>query len=339
MRNVAGALFYSWVLFCLGILSFQSVYAADSPTLAGEVVSVQGVAFVRPDGAGSGKAIQPAKPGDQVHANDVVNTASNGSIKILLKDKSIVDLGPAALFKLNKFVANNGGDREVDASMPYGTVRGAVTQKITGKGKFFLRTPTATMGVRGTEFVVTSTVNSFEDLKAAIKNPQKVIDSGKSAKSDDSGKKDGKDSGDSKKASTQITVIQGKVDVAQKASQLENRSPTSTSTSTVIAMTAGTQLTTQEGSALPSKTVTLDATAIAKISDVAKIQDNTFSKATVVDVSGGGANEAIGSLVAQSVANLPTNTVDPTTLVPGAGNSVVAPRLTTTRHLTIIVTH
>src|SRR4051794_2287912 len=96
------------------ILSFISLYpgvrpcrASEGPdkskTVAGEVVSVDGIVFTRNDGKGQGGKARTVQPGDYVYAEDVINTSSNGRIKILLKDKSIVDLGPSALFKVDHF--------------------------------------------------------------------------------------------------------------------------------------------------------------------------------------------------------------------------------------------
>jgi hypothetical protein len=139
------------LLASLCLLTFSDGISLASPVeTAGEVVSVSGLVFVRPDSKENQKAPKPAKPGDSVRPGDVINTSSNGAIKILLKDKSVIDLGASTMFKVNAFNKQGGADRQVDLQIGYGTVRAAVTQKLKGKGAFKLRTPSATMGVRGT---------------------------------------------------------------------------------------------------------------------------------------------------------------------------------------------
>ena len=114
-------------------------------------MSVIGKALVRKDGEETKNSVTLI-PGDSVYEGDVINTPSNGAVKLLLQDKTLVDLGPSSLFKVNKFVPNQGENREVELGMMYGTVRTAVTKKLQGKGKFNIRTPSATIG--RTEFVV-----------------------------------------------------------------------------------------------------------------------------------------------------------------------------------------
>jgi hypothetical protein len=57
---------------------------------------------------------------------------------------------------VDQYLDNQGPDRQVELQMTSGTIRGAVVQKITGGGSFHLKTKSATMGVRGTEFVAQS---------------------------------------------------------------------------------------------------------------------------------------------------------------------------------------
>src|SRR5690606_12059856 len=150
------ALFLALSGVCLVALSvpIERAFAAEGP-LAGHVVSVSGSVLLRKDGKEAGAPHQ-LKPGDQVRQGDVINTSSDGKAKLLLQDRTIVDVGSSALFHVSKFAKNNGEDRDVELSMKYGTVRANVTRKLDTKGKFRVRTPSATMGVRGTQFVVMS---------------------------------------------------------------------------------------------------------------------------------------------------------------------------------------
>ncbi len=140
----------------LALLSHGS-QAADLEAI-GDVVSVQGKVLVREDGKKSGAAAAAGtlRPGDMIFKGQVINTASNSRVKILLRDKSIVDLGPNSLIHVEHYLKKGGDDREVDLNMKYGLIRAAVSRKLKEGGRFRVRAPAATMGVRGTEFVVKS---------------------------------------------------------------------------------------------------------------------------------------------------------------------------------------
>lgn len=255
---------------------------AGASQVAGEVVSVEGVVFIRQDGRDASGSLRPARAGDPLKAGDVVNTSSNGKVKLLMKDKSIVDLGPSALFKVDHFAANGGTDRQVDVSMMYGTMRTAVTQKITGQGRFKVRTPTATMGVRGTEFVVKSEVRNLEEVRSAVQG--KVLTPPPAANAPASPGVDGKPATPPPVAKTEITVIQGKVEVAKEDANKDKGGRKPSSSPQVVALTAGMQISSKQGDAQLAKPVTLDSKQLASLASVAKVQDNTFSKAVLLDV-------------------------------------------------------
>jgi hypothetical protein len=172
-------------------LSSLSANAAMQTAQAGKVVSVEGRVLIRQDGPNAG--LVALKPGAQVREGDVINTASDGKVKLLLEDKTILDLGGSALFKVEKFEARSGGDRQVSLDMAYGTVRASVSQPVTAKGKFQIRTRTATMGVRGTEFIVQAPMGQ-SPLGAAAPAGQAE-----------------------KPVETKVTVVQGKVEVKPEA--------------------------------------------------------------------------------------------------------------------------
>src|SRR4051812_10266182 len=96
------------MLLAAGVLLASSQKPAWAVDSAGRVVSVSGNAVVRADETGKGSPRDCAKgatcprermnsltlrPGDTLYEGDVINTASNGSVKMLLADRTIVDLG------------------------------------------------------------------------------------------------------------------------------------------------------------------------------------------------------------------------------------------------------
>lgn len=85
----------------------------------------------------------------------VIQTMPNSSIKLQMADKSVVDIGAATSLKVT--TSKGGDDKEVDLSLDEGKVRAFVRKKGEGeKGKFTIRTKSATMGVRGTQFLASA---------------------------------------------------------------------------------------------------------------------------------------------------------------------------------------
>ncbi len=297
-------------IFIISALLSGSASAAEvmKTALAGKAVSVEGRVLIRQerDVKTAAAAAKQLVPGDLVKEGDVINTSSDGKAKLMLEDKTILDLGPSALFKVLKFNPNHGGDRQVSVSMEYGTVRASVSKPLVRGGKFQIHTRSATMGVRGTEFIVQSSMGSLASM-------------GKSAGG-------GKESGAAKSSApeTKVTVVQGKVEVAQAPSATkgaDSRKPAGESpkgSSAPVMLTAGTQLV-ASANAPASKPVTISAAEMKSVTTATKIQDNTFTKAVSLDMksdngggngngkSGGGdssAGQATRAAVSQAI-NLP----------------------------------
>jgi hypothetical protein len=246
MRNVS--------VLAVAILFFVSDVSL-AKELAGEIVSVSGMVFIRQDKqSGSAPKSPPrAKPGENVYSGDVINTSSEGSVKILMRDKSIIDLGPSSLFKVDEYQHQHGGDRKAKLNLAFGKLRVAVTKKIENGGKFQVKTNGATMGVRGTEFIIK------EDI------PDRL------------GKKDSSSSPEAPKQKTEITVVQGKVDV--------NASVSNPAPKTTVSLTAGSQLTTGAGvpSTAPMAPVKISEAQMKTLTFETRIVDNTFAKAVTIE--------------------------------------------------------
>ncbi|MFL5815315.1 MAG: FecR domain-containing protein [Bdellovibrionia bacterium] len=261
--------------FCLSTSSWATDANESAP--AGDIVSVSGTVLLRSDAQQA--KMRTAKAGDVIYIKDVINTGSDGRIKVLMKDKSIIDLGPSALFKIDDFKGKKGAaDREVDVSMVYGTMRAAVTQKLEGKGKFKVKTPSATMGVRGTEFVVKSEVSDLKDVGKLLKNTSGTLPPAALASQEPN-----------LKSSTEVTVLQGKVDVGKHdfnaSAMTAGRNPSSAG---IVSLTAGNQISTALGSAAITAPKMMDAGQMKTIATEAKVVDTTFQKAVIVENSNQG---------------------------------------------------
>jgi hypothetical protein len=248
---------------CTFILSLSAIIASASVASAAEddyiarAVSVSGKVLARGEGGGN---VQMAflKPGDKLYKGSIVNTGSNGAVKLLMTDRTILDLGPSSLFKMNDYQLKPGevGDRKVDMSLDYGTVRASVNEKLTtSKAKFTIRTKAATMGVRGTEFVVNAAIPEKNAAGATIEPPK-----------------------------MSLTVMHGKVEVADAAAAAN---------APKIPVTPGLQFAKSgEGMGQVAQLGTAD---VAKIKAGAFQKDMTFMQAVSFDPSTSRANNESSS--------------------------------------------
>jgi hypothetical protein len=294
--------FPKYASLALPLLLLSGVAGAATP--AGKAVSAGGDVLVRNEG-GSAPKFRKLKSGDEIFQGDVVNTASNASAKLLMKDRSILDLGGSTLFKVDEFELKNGGDRKVTMTMSYGTVRAAVNTPVGNGGKYNIRTKTATMGVRGTEFIIASDLGEIAPPPPAGKSQTA---SGGAPKASTNASR--------QTVKTQITVIEGKVEVSDQAAP--KKAP--------VAVTKGEQLTTtsevsgdkavaKSSSAPAPKVVELTADQMKSTVQQAKIEDKTFKQAVVIDPSSQGGPSSGLSTLAEVSSTFGTNVDAP----PGFG--------------------
>ncbi|WP_127717251.1 FecR domain-containing protein [Halobacteriovorax sp. HLS] len=102
------------------------------------------------------KELTPLKKGSWVKEGLLVKTQSKSFVKLLFIDKSQMNLGPKSEMVISKFPKNKAGI----ITLMKGSLRSKVTKnyldiKDKDKSKLFIKTKTAAMGVRGTDFLVT----------------------------------------------------------------------------------------------------------------------------------------------------------------------------------------
>ena len=132
-------------LFFIGLIAHSSLSFAGEIVPAGRVVSIKGRVYAD---------ARLLRHGDSVFQGETIKTETNSSLKLLMDDRSIVDLGPSTHFKLSRCALNDMTDREVELGLELGRVRTSVTKKVKENGRFLIRTPASVLAVRGTEFVV-----------------------------------------------------------------------------------------------------------------------------------------------------------------------------------------
>ncbi|MGE0615176.1 MAG: FecR domain-containing protein [Bacteriovoracia bacterium] len=286
------------------IASVADAAPAAKNNAAGQAVSVVGRVICRNEDAELKKAAvvtRELKAGDALFEGDVINTSSNSSVKLMLTDKSIVDLGPSTLFKVSEYRANRAdlGKRNVSMEVLYGKIRASVNSKLGQGGSFKVKTRSATMGVRGTEFAILSELLGAEAEKRKPGGP-----TGTSGKEPPAPGK------------TEIIVIEGKVAVKADGAGPGAKKEMMVAQNQKITMTAP-PADRSPGSSVRAAPVEVKVAEVSKqemravTSDV-KLQDKTFTQAVVIEKIGdgkaGGAQTL--ALLGQAMAGIqvgPTN--------------------------------
>ena len=103
----------------------------------------------------AGKRV-PATVGMAVEPSDVIVTAHDGAVGVTFTDNSVVSVGPDSVFAIDRYAF----DTTTYAGQFDGTLSKGRLAAVSGKmvkqspESMTIRTPSAIMGVRGTEFVV-----------------------------------------------------------------------------------------------------------------------------------------------------------------------------------------
>lgn len=133
----------------MGGVALLCASLAQAAGEAGMVKTAQGQAVIE-----RGGQKLPAAVGTQVLVSDRITTGKDGSVGITLRDNTLLSAGPNAVLELNKFAFDSTTHAgTVDATLKRGTLS-VVSGKIAkaSPDAVAFRTPTMTLGVRGTEF-------------------------------------------------------------------------------------------------------------------------------------------------------------------------------------------
>ena len=135
----------AWLLAAL--MATGSAFAAD----VGQVKVAHGTVAIERGGERMAAAV-----GTAVRAADVIVTGADGAAGITFNDNSLVSVGPSSVFAIDKYAF----DTTTYAGEFQGTLSKGRLAAVSGKmvkqspESMKIRTPSAIMGVRGTEFVV-----------------------------------------------------------------------------------------------------------------------------------------------------------------------------------------
>jgi hypothetical protein len=127
--------------------------AAAGAADIGQIKVSKGQVTIERDGGS-----QPGTVGARLQAADIVRTGADGSVGITMGDDSLLSVGPNSVLSLDRYVFDprtNAG--RFDAALNRGTlavISGRIAKQTPDA--MTVRTPTAVLGVRGTEFVVSA---------------------------------------------------------------------------------------------------------------------------------------------------------------------------------------
>src|SRR5688500_9462112 len=103
-----------------------------------------------------GAAMVPATVGTAVQISDVIVTGADGSAGVTFTDNSLVSVGPNSVFAIEKYrfdTTTHAG--QFEGSLRKGRLAAASGKMVKQSPESMkIRTPSAIMGVRGTDFVV-----------------------------------------------------------------------------------------------------------------------------------------------------------------------------------------
>jgi hypothetical protein len=126
---------------------------------AGTIKTLKGTASIEREG----KKLA-AEPGGKVMVNDRILTAADSTIGITLRDNTLLSAGANSTLVVNRFAFNSTTHAgAVDATLKRGTLA-VVSGKIAKASpeNVSYKTPTVSLGVRGTEFIIETSEQESE---------------------------------------------------------------------------------------------------------------------------------------------------------------------------------
>ena len=135
------------------VLAAMSLSTLVGAAEIGQIKTAKGQVTIERDGRTLSGTV-----GARLQSADVVKTGADSSVGITMDDDSLLSAGPGSILSLDRYAFEpTTGQGRFDASLNKGTL--AVISGRIAKGSpdaMTVRTPTAVLGVRGTEFVVSS---------------------------------------------------------------------------------------------------------------------------------------------------------------------------------------
>lgn len=159
-KTISKFSFFLFAIFLsLFIVSGDSVGKSKKPV--GSVVSWMGDVLIYAEGSSKSKTILSMEP---VFKGDTIVTAKRSKAKLLMKDDSIISIAPLTRLVVKDYEFSEKKRKRVSyLKILSGTARGVINKFFSKKNSIFqIETPTAVVGVKGTDFIVKSTRDGTE---------------------------------------------------------------------------------------------------------------------------------------------------------------------------------
>ncbi len=150
-QEIYGMKPYYSLSLCIAFLLLTTLNAYAKADSAGIIKSVSGDVFIT-NSQTTAKAVVNMK----IMPGDVIKTGKNGKAGLIFDDDTVVGLGPDSELSIKNFLFDPANKQlSFIAEIVHGTISfisGQITKLAPQKVKF--ETPDATLGVRGTKFLV-----------------------------------------------------------------------------------------------------------------------------------------------------------------------------------------
>ena len=143
-------IFSRYILFFLTAMAYFAHAAPDGKPI-GYVMTVKGESFIK-----VGDKEIPAAVGTPVVVGSALSTGPNSSLGVTFKDNTIMSFGPNTELTVDEYLFEPAaGELKLSARLEKGTLNfiSGVIAKLKPEA-VALQTPTGTIGVRGTHFMV-----------------------------------------------------------------------------------------------------------------------------------------------------------------------------------------
>ncbi|MBK9520818.1 MAG: FecR domain-containing protein [Rhodocyclaceae bacterium] len=154
-------------LSMLMVLAWLAAVPAVNAAQAGNITKLKGDVYIgRPD-----VPVITAKGDDPINEGDLITTAKGGEVLIRFKDNSIITLRPDSSLLVTRFQHEEKASDSFLTSLLKGGLR-AVTGLLgkTRPESVSFTTPTATVGIRGTDFEIAILPEDTADARAGTYN-------------------------------------------------------------------------------------------------------------------------------------------------------------------------
>lgn len=144
-------MFKAFIIFTLTVMSISLLPAQQSFAASGvgRVAYSYGPAWME-----HGTQLDKLEKGQVLFRNDSIITGSRGRVKVIMRDGSKVYVGAKSRISLRQYTMKKDKLFSATINMLWGKARFFVNKLTAKNASFNVNTPTAVLGVRGTQFIV-----------------------------------------------------------------------------------------------------------------------------------------------------------------------------------------